>query len=132
MKALIGRQRPPGAERYEPDLDKSFPSGHAMEGIYLYVATGMVLIHLGTTRGTAVVLLGRTLVVMGPFIGVSRLILGVHWPSDILAGWAFGSVVLLAWPLLILWSPVDRGWVRRAPTAPPGSRPPEQVPRPLT
>lgn len=127
MKRVVGRSRPPGAEEYQVSIDKSFPSGHAMEGIYLYIATGMVLIHIGTTRGVRwMVLLGRTLVVFGPFIGVSRLVLGVHWPSDILAGWAFGSVVLLA-SALILWWPLDRGWPRAdaaagaTPPAPPGA-----------
>ena len=126
MKRAVGRTRPPGAEEFQSDMGKSFPSGHAMEGIYLYVATGMVLIHIGTIRGVRwLVLLGRTLVVLGPFIGVSRLILGVHWPSDILAGWAFGSVVLLA-AALILWWPLDRGW-RQADAeagAEPGASPP--------
>ncbi len=124
MKRAIGRTRPPGAEEYQVSIDKSFPSGHAMEGIYLYVATGMVLIHIGTTRGVRwLVLLGRTLVILGPFIGVSRLILGVHWPSDIVAGWAFGSVVLLA-AAVILWWPVDRGWRQAGADA--GATPPER------
>ena len=110
VKAAMGRQRPPGAELYEPDLDKSFPSGHAMEGIYLYLATGLVLIHLGRATGRRwMQQVGVALVVVGPLIGLSRLVLGVHWPSDILAGWAFGSAALLA-SALILWGPLDRGW----------------------
>ncbi len=110
VKALMGRTRPPGAEQYESDLDKSFPSGHAMEGIYLYLATGLVLIHLGRAQGRAwLQRLGMVFVVIGPIIGLSRVVLGVHWPSDVLAGWAFGSVVLLA-AALILWGPLDRGW----------------------
>ena len=112
VKALMGRTRPPGAEQYVSDLDKSFPSGHAMVGIYLYLATGLVLIHLGRAQGRAwMQRLGVAFVVIGPIIGLSRLVLGVHWPSDVLAGWAFGSVVLLA-AALLLWAPVDRGWDR--------------------
>ena len=42
-------------------------------------------------------------------IGVSRLVLGVHWPSDVLAGWAFGSTVMLA-AAVLLWRPLDAGW----------------------
>ena len=123
VKMLMGRGRPPGAEQFESDLDKSFPSGHAMEGIYLYMAAGLVLIHLGRAqgRGAGWSVVGRILfVVIGPFIGLSRLVLGVHWPSDVIAGWAFGSVVLLA-SALILWGPLDRGWdvPRAAVSAPP-------------
>ncbi len=117
VKMAIGRSRPPGAEEFESDLDKSFPSGHAMVGIYLYLATGLVLIHLGRAHERRWMLVaGRALVIIGPFIGLSRIILGVHWPSDILAGWAYGSAVLLA-SALILWWPLDRGWVARARTA---------------
>jgi undecaprenyl-diphosphatase len=110
VKMSMGRARPPGAGMFEPDLNKSFPSGHAMEGIYLYMATGLVLIHLGRAQGRRwMEVVGRILVVLGPLIGLSRLVLGVHWPSDVIAGWAFGSVVLLG-SSLILWWPLDRGW----------------------
>lgn len=120
MKGLMGRSRPLGAEAFEPDLYKSFPSGHAMEGIYLYLATGLVLIHLSRSNGRRWLdVVGRVLVAIGPLIGLSRLILGVHWPSDVIAGWAFGSVVLLG-TALILWWPVDRGW---APVEDPATRP---------
>ena len=114
VKMSMGRARPPGAEQFEQDLNKSFPSGHAMEGIYLYMATGLVLIHLGRAQGRRwMEVVGRILMIIGPFIGLSRLVLGVHWPRDVIAGWAFGSVVLLA-SALILWWPLDRGWTSRA------------------
>lgn len=110
VKTLMGRTRPPGAEQFESDLDKSFPSGHSMEGIYLYLAVGLILIHLGRAQGRrGVQVIGAVLVLIGPMIGLSRLVLGVHWPSDIAAGWAFGSVVLLL-SALLLWWPLDRGW----------------------
>ena len=82
VKMSMGRARPPGAEQFEPDLNKSFPSGHAMEGIYLYVATGLVLIHLGRAQGRRwMEVVGRILVVVGPLIGLSRLVLGIHGPA---------------------------------------------------
>jgi undecaprenyl-diphosphatase len=128
VKMTMGRQRPPGAQEYEQDLDKSFPSGHAMVGIYLYLATGLVLMHLGRSLGLRwMEAVGRALVIVGPLIGLSRLVLGVHWPSDIVAGWAFGSAVLLA-SAIILWWPLDRGWPTRAgaqPAAPTPPAPPE-------
>ena len=125
VKMSMGRARPPGAEQFEPDLNKSFPSGHAMEGIYLYLATGLVLIHLGRAQGRRwMEVVGRILVVIGPLIGLSRLVLGVHWPSDVIAGWAFGSVVLLA-SALIVWWPLDRGWTAR------DARPAAATPPPL-
>lgn len=123
VKASMGRARPPGAEQFEPDLDKSFPSGHSMEGIYLYLAAGLVLINLGRSQGRRpLVVVGRILVIIGPLIGVSRLILGVHWPSDVIAGWAFGSVVLLT-SALVLWWPLDGGWTAHS-TQPAAATPP--------
>ena len=117
VKMSMGRARPPGAEQFEQDLDKSFPSGHAMEGIYLYMAAGLVLIHLGRAQGRRwMEVVGGILVAIGPLIGLSRLVLGVHWPSDVIAGWAFGSAVLLT-SALILWWPLDRGWTARTSVA---------------
>ena len=112
VKLTMGRQRPPGAAQFEDDLDKSFPSGHAMVGIYLYLVIGLVLVQMGRARGRGwLVGIGWSLVAIGPLIGASRLVLGVHWPTDLLAGWAFGSVVALA-SALVLWWPLDRGWSR--------------------
>ncbi len=126
VKMSMGRTRPPGAEQFEQDLDKSFPSGHAMEGIYLYMAVGLVLIHLSRAQGRRwLAVVGRILVIIGPLIGLSRLVLGVHWPSDVMAGWAFGSVVLLA-SALILWWPLDRGWTAR--DAEPATATPPELP----
>lgn len=115
MKLAVGRQRPPGAGQFEPDLAKSFPSGHASAGIYLYLATGLILIHLARARGwPAFTWIGWALVVCGPLLGVTRLVLGVHWPTDILAGWAVGSIALLSCALL-LWDRLHRGWTDATP-----------------
>lgn len=117
LKLAIGRQRPPGADQFESDgeLAKSFPSGHSSAGIYLYLTTGLILLHLGRARQSHwLVLLGRLLVLVGPMIGLSRLVLGVHWPTDVLAGWAVGSAAALT-AALLLWDALDRGWARPAP-----------------
>lgn len=109
-KQLVGRARPPAAALHRDDLGLSFPSGHAMAGIYLYCVAGFILFQLGRAgdRG-ALRNCGIALMILGPFIGVTRLVLGVHWPTDILGGWAYGSVVALTWSL-VLWSPVAASW----------------------
>lgn len=122
LKLAVGRQRPPGAEQFESDLDKSFPSGHSSSGIYLYLAIGLVLVRTARAGGhRGLEWLGWALVVFGPALGLTRLVLGVHWPSDVLAGWAVGSLAVLAVALL-LWSPLHRGWARPGPpeAPPPG------------
>ncbi|MGB7982580.1 MAG: phosphatase PAP2 family protein [Candidatus Nanopelagicales bacterium] len=125
-KTSVGRTRPPGAAEFQSDLLRSFPSGHSAASIYVYLALGLVLVQLGRGRGNAALRgAGWTLVVLAPFIGVSRLVLGVHWPSDVLAGWAFGSTATLA-AALLLWAPLESGWDRRGALAP-GANLPAQV-----
>ena len=122
-KLSVGRSRPPGAEAYQQDLEKSFPSGHSAGGIYLYLVLGLVLWRIGSANGRPWLRwIGAALVVFGPFIGVCRLILGVHWPTDIVAGWAFGSIAALA-VALVLWQALASGWRPGAQPPPPPSTP---------
>lgn len=96
FKIMISRTRPPGAELYVSDLDKSFPSGHATAGIYLYVCIAVILILLARAHNWPLLQgIGVALFGFGVLIGVSRIVLGVHWLSDVVAGWLFGSATLL-------------------------------------
>ena len=96
VKVLVDRPRPPGAAEYVSDLSKSFPSGHAMVGIYLFGALAVLLILVGISRGSGwLQLLGYVLFACGVLLGLSRIVLGVHWSSDVLAGWCYASAVLL-------------------------------------
>lgn len=98
VKWWVGRRRPPGAEAYvDASSGSSFPSGHASVGVYVYVALAVLVVLAGRRhRRAGVVLLGSVLGVLGVLIGVSRVVLGVHWATDVLTGWALGSTVLLA------------------------------------
>ena len=87
-KALFQRQRPSLWESIAPESTFSFPSGHAMGSMTL--AMVVVLLAWGTRwRWPALVLAFA----FTGLVGVSRLYLGVHYPSDVLGGWAAG----LAW-----------------------------------
>lgn len=96
-KRSAGRLRPDGAETYiDSGLDRSFPSGHSAAGIYVYGALAVLLIVVGQRTGTAIAAWsGWLLLAFGVGIGLSRIVLGVHWTTDVLAGWALGSMVLL-------------------------------------
>lgn len=82
LKEMIGRVRPDAAGHLVEVSSASFPSSHAA-GSMLTVMPMMLL--FGTSRVPAAAWLIWPLLV-----GLSRLAVGVHWPSDVLAGWGFG------------------------------------------
>ena len=81
-KALFGRERPKLWVSVAPESTLSFPSGHAMMSMALVAA---LVVLLWSTRWRYPMLCGGGLFVL--LVGLSRIYLGVHYPSDILAGW---------------------------------------------
>jgi membrane-associated phospholipid phosphatase len=93
-KAAIGRQRPDVTGRLAHVSTLSYPSGHSAYSMMAWL--GLALLAAGATRWRApAVAAGLALAF---FVGLSRLILQVHWPSDVIGGWAFGA----AWTLLLV------------------------------
>ncbi|MDF3290266.1 phosphatase PAP2 family protein [Streptomyces silvisoli] len=95
VKAAVGRDRPHWRHPLDTATDASFPSGHAMAATIACV-TLVWLLRLHGVRGrgwTSVVALGAVSV-LG--VGFTRLYVGVHWPSDVLAGWLLGAAVVTA------------------------------------
>lgn len=86
VKLLVERARPATADRLVAAHGFSYPSGHAAAGVYLFGALAVLALLLVPDR------LGRRLAlaacIVGPLIGVSRIVLSVHWLTDVLAGWA--------------------------------------------
>ena len=110
MKDLVTRHRPPGAGRFDADLTDSYPSGHTMVGIYLYLAAGLIVLRIGQANDRNwIVRLGWALISFGPFLGLTRIVAGAHWATDVIGGWAFGSMVVCACALL-LWRPLGTCW----------------------
>jgi undecaprenyl-diphosphatase len=91
LKLLFDRPRPDLVPRLVEVASASFPSGHAMVAATTYLTLAALLMHVAPAyRVRAFVLsLGGLLTIV---IGTSRVYLGVHWPSDVLAGWAAGTV----------------------------------------
>jgi undecaprenyl-diphosphatase len=69
----------------------SFPSGHAMLSASVYLTLGTLLARLQQQRFQAILLMG-TAILVTVLVGISRVYLAVHWPSDVLAGWVAGSI----------------------------------------
>jgi undecaprenyl-diphosphatase len=87
-----------GFARPRPDLvphgarvyTASFPSGHAMLSAVTYLTLGALLARVEQRRRIKAFLLGVA-ILLTILIGLSRVYLGVHWPSDVLAGWCSGA-----------------------------------------
>jgi undecaprenyl-diphosphatase len=88
LKALVGRLRPVVAHPIAHGNGDSFPSGHALGSIVCYGA--LFLVFLPATRGIWRRVFTAIIVTLIAAIGISRLLLGVHYVSDVLGGWALG------------------------------------------
>jgi len=105
-KLLVGRVRP----ALDPVLDvgsPSFPSGHAGQSATVLMVLAVVLTGRGAARTTAV----AVAVVLSVAVGATRVYLGVHYPSDVLAGWLLGAL----WAAGVLRVLPDRTSDRRHP-----------------
>ena len=89
-------------ERARPTLEPhlvfvktwSFPSGHAASSMIFYLTMALALAPEGQWRRLA----AAGAILLSLLIGLSRVMLGVHWPSDVVGGWSFGML----WVLLTL------------------------------
>lgn len=94
LKKAFERPRPSAAEHLVEETNFSFPSGHAVGAAACAVAVGYSLRRWWKL----------TLWVIALLVGFSRLYVGVHWPSDVLAGWVIGAltsvVVFTSWNFL--------------------------------
>ncbi|CCQ17754.1 putative phosphoesterase [Rhodococcus sp. AW25M09] len=96
LKFAFGRERPPIPERLVDIASHSFPSGHAMMSMVLATVAIAVLLRSPHPWLHRPVLLALP-VVASLLIGFSRIYLGAHWTTDVLAGWVFGALWGLGW-----------------------------------
>jgi undecaprenyl-diphosphatase len=95
LKEAFARPRPPSALHLTEVRSLSFPSGHAMESATIYLMLAALMARLVVLRVLKLYFIGLAFFLTF-VVGLSRVYLGVHYPSDVLAGWTAG----LAWALL--------------------------------
>ncbi|MFO1169966.1 MAG: phosphatase PAP2 family protein [Hyphomicrobiaceae bacterium] len=111
LKVGFARPRPDLVPHATEVFTASFPSGHAMMSAVVYLTLGTLLARTESRRRVKSYVMAVA-AVLTMLVGLSRIYLGVHWPSDVVAGWALGAGwAALAW-LVMLWLQ-DRGKVEQ-------------------
>jgi membrane-associated phospholipid phosphatase len=113
VKLAVGRPRPVLDEPLATAFGKSFPSGHSMSSLVCFGALLVVFLPFVARRWRRLAVVGTGLLVLA--IGLSRLVLGVHYLSDVLGGYVLGGAWLAGSVALFETWREERG---RAPTAP--------------
>lgn len=111
LKESFDRMRPDLVPHESLVYTASFPSGHSMMAAITYLTLAALLARVQPNRATKVYFLFLALIITVG-VGVSRVYLGVHWPSDVLAGWAVGASWALLFWLIARWLQ-DRGQVEQ-------------------
>jgi undecaprenyl-diphosphatase len=102
LKHSIDRPRPDLVPHGSIVYTQSFPSGHSMQSAATYLTLSALLSGVQRRRANKVYLISIAVFVT-LLVGVSRVYLGVHWPTDVLAGWTAGAAWALACWLLARW-----------------------------
>jgi len=105
LKTVFGRVRPDVVPHSLVELTRSFPSGHTTLAAVTYLTLGALVARVQSSRPlkTYVLCFAITLTLL---VGVSRVYLGAHWPTDVLAGWCLGA----AWAT-VCW--IAAAWLQR-------------------
>jgi undecaprenyl-diphosphatase len=95
LKAALGRARPDLVPHHDLVYSASFPSGHSAMTPVVYLTLAAILA-AGEPRRAVRGFLLAVAVFLVIVVGISRVYLGVHWPTDVLAGWTLGAGIAIA------------------------------------
>ena len=109
LKAGFGRERPDFAVHGSYVFTDSFPSGHSMMSAMVFLTLGALMARAAPGLRLRGYILGCA-AFLSVLVGVSRLYLGVHWPTDVAAGWMSGAACALFFWLLAQYLRRAKGW----------------------
>ena len=113
LKDLFGRSRPDPIYRAVEATTSSFPSGHAMLSAVVFLTLAAICMGY-VSRHLVRIYIMSVAVTLTLVIGISRIYLGVHWLTDVLAGWSIGAAwATTSWLVVWVW---ERRW-RQPPPA---------------
>lgn len=95
LKRVFERERPDLVYRAVEAVNASFPSGHAMLSAVVFLTLGVLAARFAERRRVKVLAVAAA-VLVSLLVGLSRVYLGVHWASDVLAGWCMGAAWAMA------------------------------------
>ena len=116
LKSFFSRPRPDFVPHLSHVYTSSFPSGHSMLSAVVYLSLGALLAAVMPDRKRKIYVLSVA-IVLTFLVGISRIYLGVHYPTDVLAGWLAGLVWSLVCWLVARWLQ-RRGQVEKEQTRP--------------
>ncbi len=99
LKSIIARARPDLLDPIAEERGFSFPSGHSALGMVAWGILGVLVMRSRLPRAVRLAIVAVLAVVIA-LIGLSRVWLGVHYPTDVLAGWTAGAVIVLVYARL--------------------------------
>jgi undecaprenyl-diphosphatase len=115
LKSMFQRERPEMSLHAVEVVNTSFPSGHAMLSAAVFLTLGALAAQFSPRKRVKAFALGAGITAT-LLVGLSRVYLGVHWPTDVLAGWCVGTAwASVCW--LAAWA-----WERRGGRAPKAER----------
>lgn len=100
LKALFGRMRPHAELAAYPVSGLSFPSGHSSMSAVVFLTIGVLVAGTRRRRSEQLFIVAIA-ALLAMLVGVSRVVLGVHYATDVLGGWAFGAAWAIAWSLAL-------------------------------